>query len=69
MTISRLLGAVLLVIGVVLLGFAYHASRAPMEQISNTLTGHFSDQTMWYVILGGIGVVGGGLLVAFGARR
>jgi hypothetical protein len=54
---------------VVLLGFAYYASRAPVEQISNALTGQFSGQTMWYVILGGIGVVGGGLLVAFGNRR
>jgi len=69
MPIGRLFGAVLLVIGVVLLVFAYHASKAPVDQISNALTGRFSDQTMWYVILGAIGVVGGGLLVAFGSRR
>ncbi len=69
MTISRMFGAVLLAVGVVLLWFGYHASRAPLERLSNTLTGHFSDQTMWYVILGGIGVIAGALLLAFGARK
>jgi uncharacterized membrane protein len=69
MPITRLLGAVFLAIGVMLLWFAYHASRAPVERLSNTLTGHFSDQTMLYLILGAVGVVGGGLLFAFGARK
>jgi hypothetical protein len=69
MSMNRLLGAVLLVVGVILLVFAYRASNAPVDQITNAVTGHFSDQTMWFVILGGAGVVGGGLLAAFGSRR
>jgi LPXTG-motif cell wall-anchored protein len=66
---TQILGGVALVIGLVLLGFAYHASNAPMDQVSNAITGRFTDQTMWYLILGIAAAVGGVLLVAFGRRR
>ena len=69
MRMTQILGAVALVIGLVLLGLAYHASNAPMEQVSNAITGRFTDQTMWYLILGIAAAVGGVLLVAFGRRR
>jgi LPXTG-motif cell wall-anchored protein len=69
MRMTQVLGAVALVIGVVLLGFAYHASNAPMDQVSNAITGRFTSQTMWYLILGIAAAVGGVLLVAFGRRR
>jgi drug/metabolite transporter (DMT)-like permease len=68
MRMTQILGAVALVIGVVLMGLAYHASNAPMEQVSNAITGRFTDQTMWYLILGIAAAVGGVLLVAFGRR-
>lgn len=64
----QILGAAFLVVGVILLGFAYHASNAPMEQLSNTVTGHYSDRTMWYAVLGGVAAVSGGLL-AFRSRK
>jgi LPXTG-motif cell wall-anchored protein len=57
------------VIGLVLLGFAYHASNAPMEQVSEAITGRYTNQTMWYLILGIAAAVGGVLLVAFGRRK
>ena len=66
---NRIIGAALFAIGVVLLVFAYHASNAPLEQISNTLTGHYSNQTMWYLVLGVGGAIGGGLLFALGSRK
>ena len=69
MTLNRLLGVAILVAGVIALGFAFNAADAPMEQVSETLTGKYTDNTMMYFILGGIAVVGGGLLIAFGARR
>jgi LPXTG-motif cell wall-anchored protein len=69
MRMTQILGAVALVIGLVLLGFAYHASNAPMDQVSNAITGRFTSQTMWYLILGIAAAVGGVLLVAFGRRR
>jgi drug/metabolite transporter (DMT)-like permease len=66
---TQILGAVALVIGLVLLVFAYNASTAPMEQVSEVLTGRYSGQTMWYLILGMAAAVGGVLLIAFGRRR
>jgi LPXTG-motif cell wall-anchored protein len=69
MRMTQILGIVALVIGLVLLGFAYHASNAPLDQVSDALTGRFTDQTMWYLILGIVAAVGGVLLVAFGRRR
>jgi drug/metabolite transporter (DMT)-like permease len=69
MSMTQILGAVALVIGLVLLGFAYNASNAPMEQVSEVLTGRYSGQTMWYLILGMAAAVGGVLLIAFGRRR
>ncbi len=68
MNASQMAGIVALVLGAVLLGFAYHSSNAPLDQISSTLTGHYTNQTMWYLI-GGIGIaLGGGLLAIFGKR-
>ena len=69
MSMTQILGAVALVIGQVLLVFAYNASNAPMEQVSEVLTGRYSGQTMWYLILGMAAAVGGVLLIAFGRRR
>jgi choline-glycine betaine transporter len=66
MSMTQILGAVALVIGLVLLGFAYQASNAPMEQVSEAITGQYTNQTMWYLILGIAAAVGGILLVAFG---
>jgi LPXTG-motif cell wall-anchored protein len=65
----QMLGVVVFVVGVILLGFAYHASNAPLDQLSNTLTGRFTDQTMWYLVLGAAAAVGGVLLFLFGKRR
>jgi len=69
MNLKQILGAVVFVIGLVLLGFGYRSSNAPMEQISNTVTGHYTHQTMWYIIVGIAAAVGGGLLVLFGSRK
>ena len=69
MSMTQILGAVALVIGLVRLGFAYHASNAPMEQVSEAITGRYTNQTMWYLILGIAAAVGGVLLVAFGRRK
>jgi drug/metabolite transporter (DMT)-like permease len=68
MRMTQILGAVALVIGVVLLGFAYHASNAPLDQVSNAITGRFTDQTMWYLIVGVAAAAGGVLLLAFGRQ-
>ena len=69
MKLNRIVGAAILAVGVVLLVFAYRASNAPLEQISDTLTGHYSNQTMWLFVLGVAGAIGGGLLFLLGSRN
>ena len=63
------LGVVALGLGVFLLVVAYQASDAPMDQLSNTLTGRYTDQTMWYMMLGIAAAVTGGVLVLSGIRK
>jgi len=69
MGLNRIIGVAILLVGVIVLGFAFNAADAPVERVSETLTGTYTDNTMMYFILGGIAVLGGGLLIAFGARR
>ncbi len=60
---NQILGVVALVVGAVLLAFAYRASNAPVDQIAEALTGRVTDQTMLYGIGGLIAVVVGSLMV------
>jgi len=69
MALSRIIGVVVLAIGLVLLGFAYHSTTAPLEELSNTITGRYTNQTMWYLVVGIAAAVGGGLLAVFGGRK
>jgi drug/metabolite transporter (DMT)-like permease len=66
---NRIVGIVVLAVGVVLLGFAYHSTNAPMEKISDAVTGRYSNQTMWYFAVGIAAAVGGSLLALFGSRK
>jgi uncharacterized membrane protein YidH (DUF202 family) len=65
---QRILGIVLLIVGIVLLAFGLHASNSAADQITNTFMGRFTQTTMWYII-GGIALAVIGLLVSlFGPR-
>ena len=44
MSMSWIIGFVVFAVGVVLLGFAYHSTNAPMEELSNKLTGRYSNR-------------------------
>jgi len=68
MRASFLLGAGLAVLGVVLFIIGLNATQAPMEQVVETFTGRYTDQTMWYMIAGGVVFLGGCVLAARGAR-
>lgn len=59
---NKVLGIVLLVIGVILLFFGYNASQSLGEQMAESFTGRFTDQTMWYIIAGATSVVVGAVL-------
>jgi len=65
---QRILGIVLLVLGVAFLIFGMNSSHSFADQLSNAFTGRFTDTTQWYIV-GGIvsGIVGLSLLF-FGPR-
>ncbi|MDZ7711390.1 MAG: DUF3185 family protein [Roseovarius sp.] len=66
MTQTTIIGLIVLAIGTLLLFFAWRASNAPVEQISEALTGRFTGNTMWYLVGGVIGIVAGGALLIRG---
>lgn len=43
-----------LAIGAILPGFAHHASDAPIDRLSKTLTGRYTTQTTWYFVTGAL---------------
>ncbi len=62
MEMNRIFDAAIFVTGVVLLGFAYDAASAPLEEY----TSHYSNETMWFYTLGIAAVIGGGLRSTLG---
>lgn len=68
MSQSRILGLVALIVGGVLLFFAWRASSTPVDQVSEALTGRFTNNTMWYLVGGLIGVVAGLALLLRGRK-
>ena len=68
MNSKSIVGGVLLVLGVVLLIVGMNSSHSVADQVSNTFSGRFTQDTMWYII-GGIAVgVLGLLMLMFGVR-
>lgn len=59
MTQSNNIALVAFAIGTVLLFFAWRASNAPVDQVTEALTGRFTSNTMWLLIIGLVGVVSG----------
>ena len=66
MKTNKLIGIILIVIGAVLLYFGFNATEAPLEEVSEAVTGKYSDETMYYLVGGGIALVLG--LVLFVKR-
>lgn len=62
MEVRKLVGIVLLVVGFILLYFGWQASQSLSGQVTETLTGRYGDETMWYLIGGAAAVVVGGFL-------
>lgn len=68
MTPKLIIGLVALAVGIMLLGFGFNAADAPADKITETLTGRYTDRTMWYFISGVVAVVAGGAILVFGRR-
>ena len=63
MSTNKMLGIVLLIAGAVLIYFGMNAANSPMEEVSEAVTGRYTDQTMWYIIGGAVAAVLGLVLV------
>ncbi len=62
MRTRMILGIVLLVVGLFVFIYGMNASRSFVEQVSNSLTGRYSNATSWYLI-GGIAALAAGILL------
>ncbi len=67
MSVQRVVGIVLLVLGVALFIVGMNASDSIADRWSNFFTGHFTDTTVWYMVAGIASVIVG-LIVTFGGR-
>lgn len=59
---NKVVGIVLLVVGLILLYFGWQSSQSVGDQITETFTGRFTDSTMWFLIIGVAAAVGGLML-------
>ena len=57
MSNNKLIGIILLVAGAILVYFGLNATDAPLEELTESLTGRYSDKTMAYLVGGGIAAV------------
>ena len=68
MNIQRIVGIVLLVAGIALFVTGTNSSHSFADQMSNTFTGRFTDNTNWYIISGIVSGVAGVLMLVLGLR-
>lgn len=67
---NRVLALVLLVVGLILLFFAYQSSQSLGDQVAEAVTGRFTDSTTWFLIIGAASTVAGiGMLIFSGSSR
>jgi hypothetical protein len=68
MTMNRIVGVVLLAIGIALFVIGMNSSHSVADRLSNTFTGRFTDATTWYIVGGIAAGVLGLLLMLMGFR-
>lgn len=56
---KKIIGIVLLIVGIAVFFWGYNMTQAPLEQGAEALTGSFSDKATWLMIGGGaVGLIG-----------
>ena len=68
MSPHRIIGIVVLIVGIVLFSVGLNASHSVADRASNFWSGRFTEATTWYIV-SGIGVSILGLLIAVFAGR
>jgi drug/metabolite transporter (DMT)-like permease len=66
MTSNRVMALVLIVVGAILLFFAYQSSQSLGDQVTEAVTGRFTDSTLWFLLLGAAAAAAGVGLLLFG---
>lgn len=66
---NRIIGVAFFAVGALLLGIAYHSTNAPIERLSEAITGRYTNETIWYFASGVAAIIGGGALAAFGTQK
>ena len=66
---QRIVGVVLVVVGVILLSVGINASHSLADQVTNTFTGRFTQATTWYIIEGIASALLGVLMVLVDLHR
>ena len=61
---KRLIGIALLVLGLILLFLGYQSSQGWDDQISEAITGEYTDTTVWYWVTGGVSTVVGLVMIS-----
>lgn len=56
---TGLIGLVLLVVGVILLYFGWQSSGSLGDQVTEAVTGRFTDDTMFFIIGGAVAIAAG----------
>ena len=59
MKAGKIIGLALIIAGGALLYFGINATESPLEELNQRLSGHYSDETMIYLIVGGVSAVVG----------
>ena len=65
----RILGIVVMLLGLVILGFGVSSSQAITEEVIEGVSGRYTANTMWYIIGGLTMFLGGGALALFGGNK
>ena len=68
MNSQRIFAIALLVIGVILFIVGMNASDSVADRLSNTFTGRFTRDTVWYLVGGGAAALVGLLMLVAGGR-
>ncbi len=63
MSNQKLLGVVLLIVGLIMLFFGWQASESVGEQLTEAVTGRFTDTTLW-LLIGGVAALVAGFFLA-----
>lgn len=69
MSSKRMIGTVLVVVGIILLVIGMNTSHSVADQVTKTFTGRFTDATTWYIIAGIAAALFGGMLALSGGER